>query len=105
MAATVYRLSDVWDDHTHIPQAQRSRNVLLNGKHIDSDGWLTPVVNPHSYGVEGSKSAEGQAFVLMMESAHAVWQAAGEPGNGAAFVDVSRLLTICTMLIVSIVLL
>ncbi|KIY63982.1 Six-hairpin glycosidase [Cylindrobasidium torrendii FP15055 ss-10] len=105
MAATVYRLSDVWDDHTHIPLAQRSRNVLLNGKHIDDDGWLTPVVNPHSYGVEGSKSAEGQAFVLMMESAHAVWHSAGEPGNGAAFVEASKLLTISTVLIVYIALL
>ena len=35
-------------------------------KNFDENGWLTPVVNPNSFGQEGSKSPEGQAFVVMM---------------------------------------
>ncbi|CAE6433452.1 unnamed protein product [Rhizoctonia solani] len=34
--------------------------------HITSVGWLTPVVDPHSFSKLGEHSAEGQAFVIMM---------------------------------------
>ncbi|QRV93574.1 glycoside hydrolase family 88 protein [Ceratobasidium sp. AG-Ba] len=37
--------------------------------HIDSEGWLTPVVDPHSFHKLGKESAEGQAFVIMMYAA------------------------------------
>ncbi|KAJ1305655.1 hypothetical protein OPQ81_000651 [Rhizoctonia solani] len=35
-------------------------------KHLTTEGWLTPVVDPHSFKVVGQHSAEGQAFVIMM---------------------------------------
>jgi len=42
-------------------------------QHLTSDGWLTPVVNPHSYGLEGNESAEAQAFVVQLHAAHRDW--------------------------------
>lgn len=90
MASTVYRLSQIWDDQSYISHAERSRNALYDGSHITSDGWLTPVVNPHSFGSEGSNSAEGQAFVLMMDAAHKDWVDAGSPGNGALQMSISH---------------
>ena len=42
--------------------------------------WLTPVVNPHQFGVQGSKSPEGQAFVVEMQAAWNDWVFAGSPG-------------------------
>ena len=52
--------------------------------HFDGNGWLTPVVNPHSFGVEGRESPEGQAFVVMMYSAWRDWVEEGAVGaNGA----------------------
>ncbi|KAH7323436.1 glycosyl hydrolase family 88-domain-containing protein [Rhizoctonia solani] len=38
-------------------------------KHITKEGWLTPVVDPHSFKIIGQHSAEGQAFILMMYTA------------------------------------
>lgn len=53
-------------------------------EHFSANGWLTPVVNPHSYGKEGAESPEGQAFVLEMQAAWRDWVAAGSPGaNGS----------------------
>ncbi|KAK0437610.1 uncharacterized protein EV420DRAFT_162311 [Desarmillaria tabescens] len=112
MAYTVYRLYTVTGDTSYIRQAERSRNALYASgvtstyslslsststststspaststsgyEHFTSDGWLTPVVNPHSYGVEGSDSAEAQAFVLLMQSAYEEWVADGSQGSGA----------------------
>ena len=48
--------------------------------HFTSDGWLTPVVNPLQWGVEGSESPEGQAFVLEMQAAWRDWVAGGSKG-------------------------
>lgn len=46
--------------------------------------WLTPVVNPHSYGVQGRESPEGQAFVVEMQAAWRDWVNDGSKGaNGA----------------------
>ncbi|KAF8880203.1 hypothetical protein BD779DRAFT_1549959 [Infundibulicybe gibba] len=94
LASTVYRFSLVWGDHTHLPIAEKTRKALSatdpnsnNGSlaHFTSDGWLTPVVDPHSYGQQGSKSAEGQAFVVQMHAAWRDWVADGSKGaNGAA---------------------
>ncbi|KAK0432611.1 Six-hairpin glycosidase-like protein [Armillaria borealis] len=109
MAYTVYRLYTINGDTTYIRQAERSRTALYASgatssfslststststapaststsgyEHFTSDGWLTPVVNPHSYGVEGSESAEAQAFVLLMQSAYEEWVADGSQGSGA----------------------
>ncbi|KAI0314932.1 Six-hairpin glycosidase-like protein [Amylostereum chailletii] len=66
------------------PTATPSPTVFSSAQHFTSDGWLTPVVNPNSFGDEGSDSPEAQAFVLMMQSAWRDWVAAGAVGaNGA----------------------
>ncbi|KAK0501901.1 Six-hairpin glycosidase-like protein [Armillaria luteobubalina] len=112
MAYTVYRLYTITGDTSYIREAERSRTALYASgststfslslsststststapaststsgyEHFTSDGWLTPVVNPHSYGVEGSDSAEAQAFVLLMQSAYEEWVADGSQGSGA----------------------
>ncbi|TFK46279.1 hypothetical protein OE88DRAFT_1667912 [Heliocybe sulcata] len=95
LAATVFRLANAWGRHTYIPQALQSRAALLassnsssNGNssltHFTSDMWLTPVVNPYSYGSQGSNSPEGQAFVLEMEAAYRDWTQAGSQGANSA---------------------
>lgn len=48
--------------------------------HFDADGWLTPVVDPSSFGQSGSKSPEAQAFVLMMQASYLDWARAGYNG-------------------------
>ncbi|KAG6816062.1 hypothetical protein H0H87_008894 [Tephrocybe sp. NHM501043] len=102
LASTVYRLSLLWGTHTYLPHAERTRKTLSSTTtttdnnnnntssdaapllHFDADGWLTPVVNPHSYGVQGAKSPEGQAFVVDMQSAWRDWVEDGSKGaNGA----------------------
>ncbi|KAJ7343474.1 Six-hairpin glycosidase-like protein [Mycena albidolilacea] len=52
--------------------------------HFTDDGWLTPVVNPHQFGVQGQNSPEGQAFVLELQAAYNEWVASGSPGANAA---------------------
>ncbi len=130
MAATVYRLSQVWDDQSFIPNAERSRKALYASgstssfaptsttsgaspsstvpsglQHFTADGWLTPVVNPHSYGNEGSESAEGQAFVLMMQAAYQDWVDAGSPGNDGIRLRSSSWCTVIALALVMTVLL
>ena len=56
---------------------------MSNMTHFTSEGWLTPVVNPESFGNEGSMSPEGQAFVVMMYSAWRDWVDAGAVGANA----------------------
>jgi len=75
---------------THLPQAEKSREALFSTnssgqlEHFTSDGWLSPVVNPDSFGDEGSDSPEGEAFVLDLESAWTDWVNDGSKGaNGA----------------------
>ncbi|KAF7304894.1 hypothetical protein MKEN_01203700 [Mycena kentingensis (nom. inval.)] len=111
IAATVYRFALLRDDHTHLPNAEKCRKALFATKgavsasttasapassgtasaarlgdleHFTSDGWLTPVVDPHQVGVEGKESAEGNAFVLELQAAYREWVAAGSPGINAA---------------------
>ncbi|KIM37398.1 hypothetical protein M413DRAFT_448466 [Hebeloma cylindrosporum] len=99
LASTVYRASLMLNQHTFVPYAERSRRTLFNStsfptsnatasfdgyQHLTSDGWLTPVVNPHSYGQEGSKSAEAQAFVLQLHAAHRDWVLNGSKGENSA---------------------
>lgn len=52
--------------------------------HFTSDGWLTPVVNPHQFGVQGQDSPEGEAFVLEFQAAYNEWVAGGSVGANAA---------------------
>jgi hypothetical protein len=142
LASTVYRVSVLWNDHSHLPNAEKCRKALfaasnsststsspaaarlavrsatsasaksssasasaepsatspagasasasattvpLTGlKHFTSDGWLTPVVDPHQFGVEGKNSPEGEAFVLELQAAYNEWVAGGSVGANAA---------------------
>jgi hypothetical protein len=100
LASTVYRASLMLNQHTFVPYAERSRRTLFNStsafptsnatasfdgyQHLTSDGWLTPVVNPHSYGLEGNKSAEAQAFVVQLHAAHRDWVLNGSKGENSA---------------------
>ncbi|KAF8717401.1 Glycosyl Hydrolase Family 88, partial [Rhizoctonia solani] len=91
IAASTYRLSLVSGIHTHLPSAERVHAALSNvgpstnpNARITPDGWLTPVVNPHSFGEEGQESAEGQAFVLQMHAAWADWVMDGRQGANSA---------------------
>ncbi|KZT34675.1 Six-hairpin glycosidase [Sistotremastrum suecicum HHB10207 ss-3] len=89
LASTVYRNALLTGQHRHIPSAEISRKALFGTNsdgsmaHFDGEGWLTPVVNPENTGVQGSKSPEGQAFVVELEAAWSDWVNAGSPGvNG-----------------------
>lgn len=91
IASTVYRLAVIANKHSHLAAAERSRktlsdstNTMANYTHFTADGWLLPVVNPLSYGQEGSESPEAQAFVIEMHAAWKDWVAAGSKGANAA---------------------
>ncbi|KAG7097619.1 hypothetical protein E1B28_004952 [Marasmius oreades] len=96
LASTVYRLSLLRGVHRYLPSAENSRKALFasssNGslEHFTSDGWLTPVVNPHAFGEQGAHSPEGQAFVLEMRAAWKEWVEDGSKGaNSARATDVT----------------
>ena len=59
-------------------------SAFANTPHFTADGWLAPVVDPLNYVVEGMQSPEGQAFILMLQSAWRDWSAAGSPGANVA---------------------
>ncbi|KAF8885564.1 Six-hairpin glycosidase-like protein [Gymnopilus junonius] len=101
LTSTVYRAALLLNQHTYLPFAERSRQTLfstnstsditsnssssLQGyQHLTPEGWLTPVVNPHSYGLKGNISAEGQAFVIQLHAAYREWVQAGSKGASAA---------------------
>ncbi|KAJ7804554.1 hypothetical protein B0H14DRAFT_1615308 [Mycena olivaceomarginata] len=56
------------------------RDSLTKLVHFTDDGWLTPVVNPHQFGIEGNNSAEGEAFVLELQAAYNEWVASTSRG-------------------------
>lgn len=89
LAATTFRISihssppfsNITPPIRHnLPWAEKSRDALgapgPNGTlvYFDEEGWVGPVVNPHSFGEKGSKSAEAQAFVVMMQAAWRDWK-------------------------------
>ena len=77
----------------YIPFAEKSRLTLISTfgssnatsilsdssssfdgyNHITPDGWLTPVVDPDSYGMQGQDSPESEAFMVEMQSAWRDW--------------------------------
>lgn len=57
--------------------ASTASSAFMGTPHFTVDGWLAPVVDPLNFAVEGAQSPEGQAFVLMLESAWRDWSAAG----------------------------
>ncbi|KAG9084711.1 hypothetical protein FRC06_003934 [Ceratobasidium sp. 370] len=63
--------------HSNSHSHSRSQLQIRALTHIDQDGWLTPVVDPHAFRKVGKESAEGQAFVLMMYAARNDWLASG----------------------------
>lgn len=108
LASTVYRASLMLNQQTYLPYAERSRLTLFgstseptsnatetfNGyQHLTSDGWLTPVVNPHSYGLEGNESAEAQAFVIQLHAAHRDWLIAN-PVNTVSAKNSAKILVV-----------
>lgn len=82
----------------YIPFAEQSRLALISTSpnqtsalsdssssfdgynYLTSDGWLTPVVNPESYTVQGQDSPESEAFMLEMQSAWRDWVMTGSKG-------------------------
>ncbi|KAL5522252.1 hypothetical protein ACEPAF_2109 [Sanghuangporus sanghuang] len=113
LASTVYRHALLTSTYRYLPQAEFVRralwapttapeasfsadpsfsqntsfvdaDALTNMTHFDAQGWLTPVVNPHSFSQEGEKSAEAQAFVVMMYAAWRDWEQEGAVGANAA---------------------
>ncbi len=62
-----------------VPSSAAS-NAFMDTPHFQVDGWLAPVVDPLNFVVEGAQSPEGQAFILMLESAWRDWSAASGPG-------------------------
>lgn len=99
LASTVYRLSLLRSVHTFLPTAEKCRKALFTSSsssssssssnftdftHFSSDGWLTPVVNPDSFGAEGSDSPESEAFVLDLQAAWTEWVQGGSQGANSA---------------------
>ncbi|KAF8581962.1 Six-hairpin glycosidase [Ramaria rubella] len=84
IAAATYRLALLTQTYHNLPNAEASRKSLSDGSHLDSNGWLTPVVNPEDWSMSGSESPEGQAFVVEMQAAWQDWVAAGSPGANSA---------------------
>lgn len=110
LASTVYRLSLISNIHKHLPSAEKSRITLYstissnssntstsNLAHFDSNGWLTPVVDPYNFGTQGSQSPEGQAFVILMQYAWTDWVNDGSKGanNGARLTVPLQALFLC----------
>ncbi|CAE6450161.1 unnamed protein product [Rhizoctonia solani] len=75
LAAATYRLAT----HLHstgskvdlsnsLAAASRARTLV--SRSLDADGWLLNVVDPWNFPIRGTRSAEGQAFVLSLEAAY-----------------------------------
>ncbi|KAL1729191.1 stretch-activated Ca2+-permeable channel component-domain-containing protein [Schizophyllum commune] len=82
LASTVYRYALMTGDVTHIPSAEAIREELARKDgggyvHFSPEGVLRPIVNPHDYSKQGDASAEGQAFVMMLDAAYGEWRAKG----------------------------
>ncbi|KAF7322986.1 hypothetical protein HMN09_00078300 [Mycena chlorophos] len=74
---------------------------ITNFVHFTDDGWLTPVVNPDQFGVQGSDSAESEAFTLDFQAAYSEWVAAGSQGiDWGSRVGISRIGAASAMILV-----
>lgn len=83
LTSVSYRLAQLELSTSTISQAEATRVAIYN--HVSaSTGVLSPVVDPLSYGQQGrTTSPEGQAFVLLMESAWRDWKEMSDtPGQG-----------------------
>lgn len=107
MAASVYRIAVLQKQYTHIPNAERARKSLFaaDGSHIDSDGWLSPVVNPTDFSSQGEHSPEGEAFILLLQSAYRDWSTAGSKGvNASVRIGVHTILYLFVVALVAFIL-
>jgi len=82
LASVTFRWAVFTGDDTYTPSALTALQLL--GERIDSDGWLTQVVDPYAFGQQGSHSPEGQAFVLLLDSAYNQWNAGAGTVNVAS---------------------
>jgi hypothetical protein len=69
MAAVSYRLGQMGLDTSTINNAHAARKAVF-GSVDQATGWLAPVVDPRDWSREGSESAEGQAFTLLLAAAY-----------------------------------
>lgn len=69
MVSVSYRLGQLGLDSSTIRNAHAARKAVF-GAVDQSTGWLTSVVNPRDWSVEGEESAEGQAFTLLLAAAY-----------------------------------
>lgn len=89
IASSVFRLSTLSGKHQYVPNALTYLSSLTagnisTGPSIDSNGWLTPVVDPLTFDKQGKQSPESQSFVLLLDAAHKDWVSAGSKGANAA---------------------
>lgn len=76
LAASTFRLAALTFGSSSAPSvnvaaASAARAWVIS--QVGDDGWLGSVVNPYNWHEEGSKSPEGQSFVLMLEAAYRDW--------------------------------
>jgi len=74
LAATTLRYSLLMSDSKHDAAALRALELAFSS--IDEDGWLLNTVDPEAWTTpspDGSHSAEGQSFVLLLAAAWAVY--------------------------------
>lgn len=94
IAAATYRLSELSSNYSRNPSltaAESAYRTLLNSHVSSPQGVLSPVVNPMDYSSQltnvkpdasGNASPEGEAFVLLMESARRDWIKGGGDVDG-----------------------
>ncbi|KAI5477419.1 Glycosyl hydrolase, family 88 [Pseudohyphozyma bogoriensis] len=84
LAAASYRLAYLNVTTSTIASAEITRQAVYNAV-SSSTGILSPVVDPLSYGQQGTQSPEAEAFVLLMDSAWRDWyaQEGGEITEGS----------------------
>lgn len=74
LAATTLRYSLLTSDSKHDAAALQALELAFSS--IDEDGWLLNTVDPESWttsSTDGSYSAEGQSFVLLLAAAWAAY--------------------------------
>ncbi|KAJ8483299.1 hypothetical protein ONZ51_g4792 [Trametes cubensis] len=71
LASVTYRMATLTSDNSHIPAANKAYNLIKSS--VDSNGWLRNTVDPETFNTPskpGEHSPEGQAFVILLQSAY-----------------------------------
>ncbi|KAI0352875.1 Six-hairpin glycosidase [Trametes cingulata] len=82
LAAVTYRMATLTGDVSHISAANKAYNLIKAS--LDSDGWLLNTVDPETFNTPsqpGTHSPEGQAFVLLLQSAFRDYKKASVSGR------------------------